>query len=341
MADPADPLAPASGRQPVLDGVRASSIVLVLMAHWLPLNALMPAANVAVGEFGMALFFVLSGYLIGGQLLRRLSPRVFIAHRLARVLPLAWLVALVVGVAWSFEPQRLLAHLLFYANLPPQQLTHPLEHYWSLCVELQFYAIAALLLCVQPRWTWIAIPALLLADTAYRISFGAVNVSITWVRGDDILAGAVLVLLMHSPARERVRGFLAMPLWPWLLPPLLYIACVLPEGGNPLNYFRSYLAALWVGSLLCQPTAGVSRGLAHPRWAWLAAVSYAIYILHAPLAATWLGSGDLVEKYAKRPLLLVVVLALAHLSTFYFERRFTHWARAYGERQAHAARPTL
>jgi peptidoglycan/LPS O-acetylase OafA/YrhL len=316
------------------------SILFVLMAHLLPLNALVPGANYAAGEFGMALFFVLSGYLIGGQLLRRVRPQVFVAHRLARVLPLAWTVALIVGAVWVIDPPRLIAHLLFYANLPPQQLTHPIEHYWSLCVELQFYAIAALLLCLQPRWTWIVLPSLLLVDTAYRVSQGAMGGSVTWVRGDDILAGAVLVLLLNGPTRERVRTVLAAPLWPWLLPPLLYAACVLPDGGNPLNYLRSYLAAMWVGSLLCQPGAGPSRWLSHARWAWMAAVSYAVYILHAPLAATWLGSGDLLEKYAKRPLLLAVVFALAHLSTFYFERRFTRWARGYGERQAHHAQPT-
>ena len=340
MPDRTDSPVPPSRREPVLDGVRAFSIVFVLMAHLLPLNAVLPDANSAVGEFGMALFFVLSGYLIGRQLLRRVSPRVFVAHRLARVLPLAWTVALIVGAVWTIAPPKLIAHLLFYANLPPQQLTYPLEHYWSLCVELQFYAVAALLLCLQPRWTWVVIPALLLADTTYRVSQGAMGGSVTWVRGDDILAGAVLVLLLNGPARERVRRLLGAPLWPWLLPPLLYAACLLPEGGNPLNYFRSYLAAVWVGSLLCQPACSPSRWLSHRRWAWLAAVSYAVYILHVPLSATWLGSGDLLEKYAKRPLLLAVVFALAHLSTFLFERRFTRWARGYGERQARSAQPT-
>lgn len=339
MPDRTDLPVSLSRREPVLDGVRACSIVFVLMAHLLPLNELLPGSNYATGEFGMALFFVLSGYLIGGQMLRRVSPQVFVMHRLARVLPLAWLVAVVVGVLWSFEPRQLLAHLLFYANLPPQRLAHPLEHYWSLCVELQFYAIAALLLCVQRRWSWIVVPVLLLSDTAYRISHGAVGGSVTWVRGDDILAGTVLVLLLNSPSRERVHGFLAARLWPWLLPLLLYAACMLPDGANPLNYFRSYLAAVWVGSLLCQPAASPSRWLSHARWAWLAAVSYAVYILHVPLTATWLGSGDLLDKYAKRPLLLAVVFGLAHLSTFYFERRFTLWARGYGERQTGNTQP--
>lgn len=330
---------PLSGREPVLDGLRALSIVLVLIAHLLPLNAFLPGTNDAIGMLGMALFFVLSGYLIGGQLQRRVSPRVFVAHRLARVLPLAWAVALIAGVVWSIDPNRLIAHFLFYANLPPQQLTHPLEHYWSLCVELQFYAIAALLLCLRPRWTWLVVPALLLAATTYRVSQGAMAGSVTWVRGDDILAGAVLILLLRGPARERVCRFLAAPLWPWLMPALLYAACVLPEGGNQLNYFRPYFAAIWVGSLLCQPSSRLSCWLSHTRWAWLAAVSYAVYILHVPLAATWFGSGDLLEKYAKRPLLLLVVFALAHLSTFYFERRFTRWARGYGERQARKIQP--
>ena len=319
----------SSGRQPVLDGVRAMSIVFVLCTHLLPLKLLWSGANDSAGMLGMALFFVLSGYLIGGQLVRRIDPATFVVHRLARVLPLAWLCGLIVGVMLSFEPSRLLAHLLFYANLPPKQLTFPLDHYWSLCVELQFYALAALLLCLRPAMTMIVVPALLLGVTCFRIFTGMSAGSLSWVRGDDILAGAVLALVLGSTARHRVTDFLAQSWVLWLSGVLMLASCLMFQQGNPFNYVRSFAAATFVGALMSQPRAWLSRWLAHRRWAYLAAVSYAVYVLHLPLSVTWLGTGDAFEKYMKRPLLLIVVFGLAHLSTFYFERRFTQWARRF------------
>ena len=53
---------------------------------------------------------------------------------------------------------------------------------------------------------------------------------------------------------------------------------------------------------------------------YIAEISYALYIFHGALNAGWLGSGSKVVKYAKRPLLLAVTFALAHISTFRFEQ---------------------
>lgn len=318
------------GRLPVLDGVRGMSILLVLASHLLPLNVAWPRANESVGMLGMALFFVLSGLLIGGQIARRGPVVVFVAQRLARILPLAWLAATAVALMTQMDASTLLGHLLFYANLPPQTLTYPLDHYWSLCVEVQFYAVAALLMFLRPAFTWIVIPGLLVAITAFRISTGSTTSSVTWIRGDDILAGCVLALALNSVARPRIRHLLGAAPVLWLSGLLLCASCVMLHAGNPLNYIRSYAAALWVGALMCQPETGPARWLSNPRWAYLAAVSYAVYVVHVPLTATWLGSGDLVEKYLKRPLLVAVLFGLAHLSTFHFERHFTDWGRRFG-----------
>lgn len=317
-------------RLPVLDGVRALSILLVLAAHLLPLNATWPGANSSVGVLGMALFFVLSGFLIGGQVMRRVPATTFVVQRLARIVPLAWLCAVIVALLVPLDFATLCSHLFFYANLPPQTLAHPLEHYWSLCVEIQFYAIAALLLCVRPAFTWVVIPTLLMVVTVFRISTGSTASSVTWIRIDDILAGAMLAMALSCAAQERIRKLLSAPSLLWLSGALLCVSCVLVSSENPFNYLRSYAAATWVGTLICQPTTAPSRWLAHRRWAYLATVSYAVYVLHLPLTATWLGSGDLVEKYLKRPLLLAVLFALAHLSTFHFERHFTQWGRRFG-----------
>jgi len=60
--------------------------------------------------------------------------------------------------------------------------------------------------------------------------------------------------------------------------------------------------------------------------AYLAKISYALYIIHHFTMFGWLSSGDVWTKYAKRPLAFAITFGLAHLSTFHFERRFIEWS---------------
>ena len=53
---------------------------------------------------------------------------------------------------------------------------------------------------------------------------------------------------------------------------------------------------------------------------WIAEISYGLYVFHGMLTATWLGSGERMAKYAKRPLLLILTFALAEGSFRYFEK---------------------
>jgi peptidoglycan/LPS O-acetylase OafA/YrhL len=66
--------------------------------------------------------------------------------------------------------------------------------------------------------------------------------------------------------------------------------------------------------------------------AYIAAVSYALYIVHPMLAHTWLGSGATLVKYAKRPLLLLAIFGIAHLSTFYYEHRWIAFGKRFAAR---------
>ena len=65
---------------------------------------------------------------------------------------------------------------------------------------------------------------------------------------------------------------------------------------------------------------------------YLAGISYALYVIHPMLAHSWLGSGDVIEKYAKRPLLFAVLFCLAHLSTYYYERRWIDFGKSLASR---------
>lgn len=165
------PGADGSQRLPGLDLVRALAIAWVMLYHasilWhVPGDSWI----VRFGWMGVDLFFVLSGFLIAGQLLRPWArgaapnyPR-FITRRLLRTIP-AYLVvlALYFRVPWlrdGLEIQPLWQFLTFTQNLfldaTPRKV---FSHVWSLCVEEQFYlvfplVVAGLAFRPAPRRSW-------------------------------------------------------------------------------------------------------------------------------------------------------------------------------------------
>ncbi|WP_162903635.1 acyltransferase [Leucobacter sp. wl10] len=141
-----------------IQGLRALAVLLVIFAHALDF----PSG----GFIGVDVFFVISGFVITGLLLRehqrrgRISLKTFYIKRAKRIAPAAVLVITVTTIAgfalFSLDQFRSLwkdavASTLFFANwrmaatgtdyfqqgLPPS----PLQHYWSLSVEEQFYLI--------------------------------------------------------------------------------------------------------------------------------------------------------------------------------------------------------
>ena len=298
-------------RVKALDGWRAISILAVLACHFLPLGPHLWGLNEAAGLFGMAIFFCLSGFLITSFLLERPDVREFLVRRLSRILPLAW-VAIPIALLFTHAPRSLyIPQLLFFANYPPFWLTPITGHFWSLCVEVQFYATAALVVAALGRRGLYLLPVMCVAVTATRIATGNVASIVTYVRADEILAGAALALVDST----AYRGWLGrIPTFPVLL---LFAISTLQISG-PLGYLRPYLAASMVGSTLIQ----APRILTLRPLAYIAETSYALYVWHPLVAATWLGSGDTLVKYMKRPLLLLMVFLVAHVSTFYYEKRW-------------------
>lgn len=299
-----------------LDGWRALSILLVLAGHLLPIGPKALQLNGAVATAGMGLFFILSGFLITTFLLHRPEPRPFLIRRGARILPLAWGFMLVVMVVHgNISLDGAVRHVLFLANLPPFGLTATTAHLWSLCMEVQFYLAAAILVGVLGRGGLLLLPLLAVSVTGLRIATGTHISIVTWLRVDEILAGACLALLYHAGLlRREGRGFSPLLLAPLAL---LYLAAAHPAGGN-LNYARPYVAAALVGASLCM--RGTIRELLASRpLRHVAAISYALYVWHPLLAESWLGTGEGVEKYLKRPLLFAALWGLAYVSTTYYE----------------------
>jgi peptidoglycan/LPS O-acetylase OafA/YrhL len=317
-------LATAAGhdRLQVLDGWRALSILLVLAGHLLPMNALIPGSNEAAAAAGMAIFFTLSGFLITRFLLDRPEWKPFLIRRIFRILPLAWLAMLILFIMQpnaGISLSTLASNMLFIANLPPQAPLPNGGHLWSLAVEMQFYVGIALLVACLGRRGLLLLPILMLAVTALRIAAGQTINTTTWFRLDEILAGATLALIHAGLLGDRIRNLLAGANF-YLMAALaiLFTYWIF----SPLAYARPYAIAALVGTTLWHAPAWASRLLCSRPAAYIAQISYALYVVHGMLMESWLGTGPLLEKYLKRPVLFAVTFGLAHISTRYFEAYF-------------------
>jgi peptidoglycan/LPS O-acetylase OafA/YrhL len=313
----------------ILDGWRGLSILAVLACHLLPLGPKAWDMNLAAGILGMAIFFCLSGFLITRFLLQHDSVANFLIRRLCRILPLAWL-ALIPALWMAHAGQRTFApHFLFYANWPPFWLTDITAHYWSLCVEVQFYSGIAILFAVGGRRALKLLPLACLAITALRIHDGKYASIETYYRLDEILSGATLALIYGGEFGGFTRHLLSR-VNPWIVGGLFLAST--HASTQWLNYGRPYFAAALVGASMCRPGFPATGVLRTRTLAYIAEISYALYIVHPLLAATWLGSGGTVVRYAKRPLLFVAILGVAHLSTFYYESRWIALGKRWAAR---------
>lgn len=320
----------SGARLAVLDGWRGVSIALVLWGHLFPVGPKAWRLNEAVAGAGMAIFFILSGFLITSLLLKDDRIGAFLVRRLLRIVPLAWL-AMVLSLAAQGEWNLLTAarHLTFTANWQPIALTEGTSHLWSLCVEMQFYMGMAMAVLVLRRQAFVLLPLMTLAVTLLRVLNHKYMVIDTQFRVDEILAGCCLALAFHKRPALLAGGLSRLPAWS-MLALLIFSA---HSASQWLNYLRPYLAMVMVGaSLLAPASAWQTRVLSSKVLAYLATVSYALYVIHGGLRWTWLGTGDTLVKYLKRPLLLAATFVLAHISTFHFERHFNELARNWASR---------
>ena len=320
-----DPAIQEQSHIDVLDGWRALSILLVLFSHWFPTPRAWQLNDVA-GASGMAIFFVLSGFLITRLLIKddRVVP--FVIRRLCRIVPLAWAAMAILVLVNLPGADVAAANFLFVANLPPARLMEGGQHLWSLCVEVQFYAIVAMLVAIGGRRALGLLPLGAVLVTGLRIISHEYISIVTWHRVDEILAGAIVALIVtHHGARIR-----ALHPRPWHVAVAMgaLLLSAHPSTGA-LQYLRPYFAGLTV-LLSIYIAPGLTKTALTSRPAkYVAQISYALYVIHGMLTATWLGGATLpkLQQYALRPVLAAATFFLAHLSTFYYEKFWIDWGK--------------
>jgi peptidoglycan/LPS O-acetylase OafA/YrhL len=170
-------------RLPGLDTLRSLAIAVVMVFH---LRALLPGSFQPVARFGwmgVDLFFVLSGYLIGSQLLKpvrdgkSVSLPGFYRKRAYRILPVYLVVLALYGSwpLWREEPgmsplwQFLTFTENFFANY---SINQAFSHVWSLCVEEHFYLLLPMIV------GWMARKAAAWKTVAVLVAFVALGLGI-------------------------------------------------------------------------------------------------------------------------------------------------------------------
>ena len=148
-------------RQPGLDLLRAIAIVVVVIYHAGIMGFPLPGRVHRWGWIGVDLFFVLSGYLIGGQLLaplarhQRINLGQFFSRRAFRILPAYFLVLAIYFLLPSWREYPEMAQPLWKFLLSVQNIAlhggTAFSHAWSLAVEDQFYLVLPFLLLFLNR----------------------------------------------------------------------------------------------------------------------------------------------------------------------------------------------
>ncbi|MCD9199746.1 acyltransferase family protein [Aeromicrobium wangtongii] len=340
---------PEHGRMIRLDieGMRTIAVGAVLVAH-----AGVPF--MAGGFVGVDVFFVLSGFLITGLLAREVSRtgRVnlagFWARRMKRLLPAsATVLAFSALIAYLYLPitQRkdfggdIVSAALYVVNwrladrgvdyLAEDVGQSPVQHYWSLAVEEQFYLVWPILMLIiglvaARRWkrgAFVVLGIATVASFAYSVQQTAdspatayfVSTTRIWELGIGALLALAATRVERLPAMLRaIGGWVGIAL-------IVYAVFMFDEsttwpGTNAL--VPTIGAALMIASGLRLTPGSPQKLLSLAPMVWIGGLSYSIYLWHWPI---------IVGAQAKWPdlqLRWAVLLMIASIVPAYLSHRF-------------------
>src|SRR5215472_17555234 len=335
--------------RPDIQGLRALAVAMVVIYHLYP--SLLPG-----GFVGVDVFFVISGFLITGHLWRgyqrtgKVGLVDFWGRRAKRLVPAATLVLTVTWVASRLvlpatrladTADQVRASALYFQNwllahnavdyLKSTNLASPVQHFWSLSVEEQFYLV----------WPWLFLAAAILARLRARHRGPGVNVGLAVATG---LAGALvlgsLAYSVYDTRTDPAEAYFVTTTRVWELG-LGGLLALLPQRlGRPLSRQGwlgwAGLAAMaaspfllrgtsaFPGAIALLPVVGtvalIAGGSAAARYGparltsvrpmvFLGGISYSLYLWHWPVIVLWSTyRGHKIGPYAGLPLAVAAVV---------------------------------
>jgi peptidoglycan/LPS O-acetylase OafA/YrhL len=301
--------------RPDVEGLRAVAVVLVVLYH-----ANVP--RITGGYVGVDVFFVISGFVITGLLLREraatghTSILAFYGRRSRRIIPAAVLV-IVVTVLLSYHLLGFLTGnsvavdgrwaAVFLSNfhfeaigtnyLAALQPPSPLQNYWSLSVEEQFYAVFPMLVVLVARAKARLSFEARLAITLVLVIAGSFGLSVVQTSNDptaayfspftrawELALGALIAL---GTSRLRRLPPLAAAVMTWIgLGAILGASFALDaqsEYPGSLVAIPVLGAGLIIAGGAAAPRLGVEVVLSTVPFRWLGRLSYSLYLWHWPI----------------------------------------------------------
>ena len=331
-------------RIPQIQALRALAAILVLLFH----------ANLAGGGYvGVDIFYVISGYLITGLLLREientggLNFRAFYLRRAKRLLPTSFSILMITALAaWALYPGTMredlgrhifaasiyISNFLFafwqmdYQNL--EAIPPVVIHFWSLAVEEQFYLF----------WPFIIVAAFKVGGRrGVRNTISAITLaSFVWS----------LYLTEHSP----IWSFYSLPTRAWelgvgalliFIPSKIKFSVVYPWVALVAIVYSTFIytdKTPFPGTAAIAPVLGTAIAIASiSSWPsilnffsnlritqWLGEISYPLYLWHWPLLVipmVYFGRG---LSILERAVAILSTLLLAHLTHIWIEEPLRH-----------------
>lgn len=332
--------APPHKKRADVQGLRAIAVLAVVLFHFH--YALLPG-----GYVGVDIFFVLSGYLITGTLLRPMeagtySVEAFYRRRVRRLFPVLFTVltvTLILGLI-IFPPALLLAQLeshffalLFASNLYFENKSGyfdlnmglmPLLHTWSLGVEEQFYLIFPLVLFAFFKFArpfmWGMLLFLTVISLLYSQSVIHSDPNAAFYnplsRTFELMIGALCVWLERNLSLNRWSkqilsglGFIA-----------IIASLVLIDAHSPFPGFLALVPTVGTAAIILSKDALWNALISGKAFVWVGDISYSLYLWHWPLFvfAKFLFPNNMSVLLG----VLVLSFILAGLSYKYIEQPF-------------------
>nr|MCS3814155.1 peptidoglycan/LPS O-acetylase OafA/YrhL [Mucilaginibacter sp. X4EP1] len=335
---------------PGLDGLRAISIIIVVISHLFKVGW----SKYFDGEMGVEIFFVISGFLITTLLLKekvkfgKVSLKQFYIRRALRIFPVAYLYLfslLILTIVFNLNTtlKMFLSAGAYIVNIP---LIHgknwQTAHFWSLSVEEQFYLIFPFFLIRNPNRFLIFIATFLLVlplivlvgilplnfynSHLFIHKFIRLFAFLFALGTASILIGAAISILLFKEV--------IILKWPsiYFLSFFIFVLAIVIRYQDFLNdYVREYIFALLIGYTIIlnlKKDNFFSVILNHPLMIKLGVLSYSIYVWQQLFTNEQPWSGQF--KYSDNILLnLFVLFIVAYCSYNFYERKFLKLKRRY------------
>ena len=343
------------GYIPGLNGIRAVSVLIVLVAH-------MGLEHIIPGGFGVTVFFFISGFLITRLLIAEheakgcIKLKQFYMRRFIRLYPA--LLFMVLGTIFLYsifgwggpKPLETLSAVFYGTNIYQVGIRMggdapfmPWTHLWSLAVEEHFYLIfPAFLVLLRGKWDHILKVAIfvLVAVLCWRtyicvqtnLPLESYTYMMTDTRIDSLVWGCVLSIMLHVNGSTRKISWLI-----GYLPVAVSILAILASfliRDETFRYTARFslqglaLFTLFLNLFFWDRFHWLLSILEWSPLAWFGTVSYALYLWHVPII-------DMCIRYmGKSPLTYLTALGIsiyaAAFSYYIVEKRFLSLRKAFG-----------